>query len=126
MIGQMGGFFHALGGYGILTVGVGGGIDALIHGVGMKALAKYLAKRKLATGIEPTEIQIDAEMDKADLMVSGIAAIPIGTFGALRATKYDYESNALDLLGNLLGGAMVYESCSTVEVLGSLLKLGEL
>ena len=122
----MGGFFHALGGWGIALVGVGGVTDALIHGVGMKGLAKYMAKRKLANGGEPTVAQIDAEMDKADLLMSGIAAVPIATFAALRYTKYDSESDVLDTIGNMLGGAMVYEGCSTVEVLGTLLKLGEI
>ena len=127
MIGMLGSFFRELGGVGIAVGGVGAGVSALAHGVSLSPLAKYLAKRKLPEGIEPSEAQIDAEKDKADLMISGIAAIPIAGFGAWRMRGAgDYESDILDLIGIMMGGALFYETGSAVEVLGSLLKLGEI
>ena len=126
-IGEIGSFFRGLGGYGIAIGGMGVAVDAVIHGVGMKQLAKFMAGRKLAEGVTPSEAQIDAKMDKADLMVSGIAAIPITAFGAWRMRGGgDYKSDILDFIGLMMGGALFYEVGSSVEVLGSVLKLGEI
>lgn len=118
VIGQLGSFFRGIGGSGLMVFGAGIATDAVIHGVAMKAIAKYLATKSGKT--------VEEEMNKADLLVSGIAAIPIGAFGTWRMTKGDYESDVLDFIGLMMGGAMGYEIGSTVEVVGSLLKLGEL
>lgn len=113
-IGYMGGFFHGLGGPGIVNVGVGVIADALIHGAVTSKLAGYLATKNATTP--------ESEYNKADLLISIAAAFPIGTFGALRMVKYDYESDMLDFIGNLFGGAMAYEVGSAFEVLSSLVK----
>lgn len=113
-IGYIGGFFHGLGGPGMANV-VGGAIaDALIHGAVTSKLADWLATKNATTP--------ESEYNKADLLISLMAAVPIGTFGALRLTKYDYESDMLDFVGNCFGGAMIYEACNSFEVLSSLVK----
>jgi len=122
-IGMVGSFFRELGGTSIALAGVGAGVDALAHGVGMKGIAKYLAKRK--HGVNPTDEQILAEMNKADLAMTGIAGGISASYGIVRVTKFDYESDMLDVIGLMAGGALLYEAGSSVEVVGSLLKLGE-
>lgn len=110
----MGGFFHGLGGKGMINVVFGALVISAGHGFIAGKLAKYLAEKK---GTDPAD-----EYNKADAMTSGIMAIPIGTFGALRMTKYDYESDVLDFMGNIFGGGMVYESGNIAEVVTSMLK----
>ena len=110
----MGGFFHGLGGAGMLNVIAGALTVAGVHGFVAGKVAKYLAEKK---GTDSAD-----EYNKADVMTTAIMAVPIGVFGALRVTKYDYESDVLDFIGNMLGGGMVYESGNIFEVATSLLK----
>lgn len=110
----MGGFFHGLGGKGMLNVVVGALTIAGVHGYVAGKLSKYLAEKAGTTSAD--------EYNKADVITTAIMAVPIGTFGALRMTKFDYESDVLDFMGNIFGGGMVYESGNAFEVATSLLK----
>lgn len=112
--GRLGGGFQGLGALGVGAILAGVGIDSLIHGAATSKLATYFASK---SGKSEEE-----EYNKADMWISVISAIPIGAYGALRMTKFDYESDILDTLGCFGVGAGAYEFGNFTEVLGSLLK----
>lgn len=112
--GRLGGGIRGLGTVGVLAVLGGVGVGSLLHGIFTSKLAAIIASK---SGSTPEE-----EYNKADFYISLIAAIPIGTFGALRMTKFDYESDLLDTIGCFAVGSGAYEFGNFTEVLGSLVK----
>ena len=113
-IGRLGGGFEGLGPLGAALVGGGVVVDALLHGVATTKLAAILAAKSGRSDEE--------EYNKADALVSVLAAIPIGGFAVARFTKFDYESDVLDAVGCFALGTGAYEVGSFTEVLGALLK----
>ena len=112
--GRLGGGFRDLGAVGVGSILAGVWVDSLLHGVVTSKLATWLATKSGRTEEE--------EYNKADAIVSGLAAMPIGGFGILRMTKLDYESDIIDAVGCFAVGAGAYEFGNFTEVLGSLLK----
>ena len=112
--GRLGGGFQGLGALGAAAVASGVVVDSLLHGIASAKLAAILAAK---SGRSEEE-----EYNKADMLVSVIAAVPILGFGALRLTKFDYESDILDAVGCFALGTGAYEVGSFTEVLGSLVK----
>ena len=112
--GRLGGGFQDLGVLGVISILAGVGVDSLIHGAASSKLAAWLATKSGKTEAE--------EYNRADMYMSLIAAAPIVTFGALRMTKLNYESDLLDTIGCFGVGAGAYEFGNFTEVLGSLIK----
>ena len=112
--GRLGGGFQGLGALGVIAIGAGVVVDSLIHGAATSKLAAWMATKSGKT--------LEEEYNKADMYMSLIAAVPIGTYGALRMTKFDYESDILDTIGCFGVGAGAYEVGNFTEVLGSLIK----
>ena len=112
--GRLGGGFQGLGALGVAAIGAGVVVDSLIHGAATAKLATWMASRSGKTE--------EDEYNKADMWMSLIAAVPIGTYGILRMTKFDYESDILDTIGCFGVGAGAYEVGNFTEVLGSLIK----
>ena len=112
--GRLGGGFQGLGTFGVLGILAGVGVDSLVHGAATSKLATWLASK---SGKSEEE-----EYNRADMYITLIAAVPITTYGALRMTKFDYESDLLDIIGCFGVGAGAYEFGNFTEVLGSLIK----
>lgn len=114
VLGKLGGGFQGVGAVGAGIVAGGAFVNALMHGV----IAKKLADHLITTGTPA-----DVAGNKADMMVSGIMAIPIGTFAVLRFTKYTYESDVIDAIGCYLLGTGIYEVGNAAEIIGGMLNL---
>jgi len=112
--GRLGGGIRDLGPVGVGAILAGVWVDSLLHGVVTTKLATYLATK---SGKSEEE-----EYNKADMLVSVIAAFPIGGFAIARMTKLDYESDIIDAVGCFAVGSGAYEFGNFTEVLGSLLK----
>lgn len=119
---RLGGFFDSLGGIGSIAVFSGAMISSAIHGLVMGAVTrKWIAKDPA----NPTA----AEMDKGDLLTTGIMSVLPAAFGVARITTYSsakgYDSDVLDTIGCILGGAFTYEIGSAFEVATAMVAGGE-
>lgn len=108
MRGYIGGFFEALGAGGVANVVAGA--------LGYTFLHSYVS----AKVAEWQEVPVGDP--KAEMITFGGLIVPPVIWGVLRATGKLGDTDMYDMVGNFLGGGMVWESCNLVETIIGLLE----
>lgn len=100
--GRMGGYFSSLGWEGIgLTV-----LGAIAGGYAHGELTKFFANYFMEGEAEPDEDAVYKGYTAAIAAIGGMSLI----YGIVRTEKYPGESDFYDAIGNLAGGALIFEA----------------
>ena len=106
--GWWGGFFKDL--------GTAGGAMVLLSAVGGAFVHSYISiKWAAAAGTEPGD-------PKQELKTFGVMAIPALVYGVLHAMGKIPDNDAANIVGNMCGGILVWETANLAETLVTILE----